>query len=72
MLDEKRLLVKIGRNRSGQDAGEIDMEVAVQHIEDLCDYDFDQLLIMLDVAKESCERARVPDDPRWTNASCED
>ncbi len=58
MLDKNRLLVKIGRNRSGQDSGEIDMEVAVQYIEDLCDHDFEQLLIMLDCAKKSCKRTR--------------
>lgn len=61
MLNRDRLLIGIGRNRSGQDAGCIDMEVAVQYIEDLSDYDFEQLLLIIDSAKESCKRARGSD-----------
>lgn len=58
MLNEDTLIVKIGRNRSGQDSGEIDMEVACARVEDLCDYDFKELLKTLEAAKESCIRSR--------------
>ena len=58
MLNQDKLLIKIGRNRSGQFAGEIDMEVNVFRIRDLCDNDFQELLITLDCAKKSCMNAR--------------
>lgn len=58
MLNQDKLIIKIGKNRSGNDAGEIDMEVAVQYVEDLCDHDFQQLLATLDAAKASCKQTR--------------
>ncbi len=54
MLDRDKLLIKIGKNRSGESSGQIDMEVAVQLVENLCDYDFRELLKTLDSARNSC------------------
>lgn len=61
MLNEDRILIRIGRNRSGQDAGEIDMEVAVQWVQELSAQDFEQLLRTLDAARQSCLDWRRPE-----------
>lgn len=58
MLNQDRLIVKIGRNRSGFDAGDIDMEVAHKYVQELSDQDFEELLDTLDAARISCIRAR--------------
>ena len=48
-------IVTIGRNRSGMDAGEIDMAVRVQLVADLSLPDFMELLSTLEAAKKSCQ-----------------
>jgi len=57
MLEDSTIIMRIGRNRSGQDAGEIDMEVAVQRVEDLCAADYNALLRTIDAARSSCIHA---------------
>jgi len=57
MLNQDTLLVKIGRNRSGESAGRIDMEVAVARVADLCDADFVELMETLCAAGDSCMTA---------------
>ena len=57
MLNQDTLLVKIGRNRSGESAGRIDMEVAVQRVADLCYADFVELMETLCAAGDSCMQA---------------
>jgi hypothetical protein len=58
MIEDSTVLIRIGRNRSGFDAGCIDMEVAVDRVEDLCEADYKELLRTIDAAKNSCKRAR--------------
>lgn len=57
MLDQDKLLIKIGRNRSGESSSQIDMKVAVKLIENLSDYDFRELLKTLDSVRNSCLNA---------------
>lgn len=58
MLDKNTLIIKIGRNRSGESAGCVDMEIATNRVEDLSDYDFEELLKTIKSAKDSCIEAR--------------
>lgn len=54
----KNTLVKIGRNRSEQDSGEIDIEVSVSRVEELSEDDFEKLIATLESAKFGCINAR--------------